>query len=296
MSVHADVYHLACGTAGFLGLMRISQDPVTGRPGHAMNWIIVLLLILLTASVADATERFVDLTLGKNCTNYNPSTRLCSGGKSVAYKTAQAAFNATVPGDMVTLRAGTYTETYDANIGLSMSFSSPSNESERVTIRNYSGEVATYRPNGPCGRGDFYMLYGTSKSYVTIDGMNGRSTPGGIVFDGSNCSTGSGTNKSAIVFQGAGNGNENNFNSVQGVEFYHIQSVGVYVEGTDAYVGHNKFYDSTGAYPVIWSQAVYLRGNTKGTYSGGGDRGVIEFNEVYNYNVNDGGWGPRMLW
>ena len=54
---------------------------------------------------------FVDGTLAvASCSTYNPATRNCAGGLNLGYRTIAGAAAVAIPGDAVTIRAGTYGE------------------------------------------------------------------------------------------------------------------------------------------------------------------------------------------
>ena len=84
-----------------------------------------------------ATNYYVDGSLGSNCTgNYSITNRSCSGSDGNAYTTVQAAVDATVAGDTVYIRAGTYVETVTTK-------TNGVDEAGRITIRNYGSEAVT---------------------------------------------------------------------------------------------------------------------------------------------------------
>src|SRR5678816_943146 len=71
----------------------------------------VTLVLLATSGVASATTIYADASLGADCaTAYQPSTRACSGGSAAAYRTLANALNAAQPGDIVDVRAGSFSE------------------------------------------------------------------------------------------------------------------------------------------------------------------------------------------
>ena len=92
---------------------------------------------MLWGNASAATNYYVDGSLGSNCTgNYSITNRSCSGSDGNAYTTVQAAVDATVAGDTVYIRAGTYVETVTTK-------TNGVDEAGRITIRNYGSEAVT---------------------------------------------------------------------------------------------------------------------------------------------------------
>src|SRR3989344_5125382 len=87
---------------------------------------------------------FVDnnITSG-SCTNYNESSRNCTNGIDKAYNTLQGAANIVVPGDVVCVRGGIYSNGICTGAGkcniLYINISGTNNQ--RITFENYNEEL-----------------------------------------------------------------------------------------------------------------------------------------------------------
>ncbi len=90
-----------------------------------------------TAGSGTATL-YVDRQIGSaSCTNYSPSSRNCGGGSVRAFRTLAGAADAAVAGDVVHVRAGTYTERLIPGRS--------GTESQPITFAAAPGETATVR-------------------------------------------------------------------------------------------------------------------------------------------------------
>jgi parallel beta-helix repeat protein len=74
-----------------------------------------VLLVLLFGTYANAATIYVDHLISGSCSNYNVSTRACSGGALTAYETINAAENVGGAGVTIEIREGTYTECISLN-------------------------------------------------------------------------------------------------------------------------------------------------------------------------------------
>lgn len=92
--------------------------------------------VVLAAGPAGAAERWVDTTLAADCGDYDPATRSCGGGDQTAHATLAAADAAATAGDVVTVRAATFTEPFV--IGASGSEGAP------VVFRAHTDELVTF--------------------------------------------------------------------------------------------------------------------------------------------------------
>ncbi len=120
----------------------------------------------LTITYTPRPTRYVDGNLGANCTgNYSIANRSCTGSDGDAYTTANAgtATAATVAGDTLFVRAGTY------NLRLSsalLTINSGTNDTTRVKIAGYPGETVTLFPSAATSVG---VIAVTGKQYVWFD-------------------------------------------------------------------------------------------------------------------------------
>jgi parallel beta-helix repeat protein len=123
-------------------------------------------MFIATAGETIAATRYVDGTLGGNCSgDYSIAARACSGSDGYAYTTIAEGIAAASSGDTIYIRAGTYTE---KNISINFSGSTTTIQaynSESVTIDNddvpetISDGVATFPLNSACAN-------------LVIDGIN----------------------------------------------------------------------------------------------------------------------------
>ena len=118
-----------------------------------------LYLTLLLPHLAFAGSTiYVDLEIGvSSCTNYTVDTRTCGAGTDTAYSNFSGAAAAAGPGDVVSIRAGTYNEQL-----------TPQNSGilgNEITYRNYNQEsVVITGPLRPAI--DF-----TNRQYIVVEGL-----------------------------------------------------------------------------------------------------------------------------
>lgn len=120
-------------------------------------------MLLVLADPAFAITRFVDnATSGCSTptdTDYNPATRSCGAGSSIVHNTLNVAVSATVGGDIVEIRAGTYTSEYIQT--------PPSGSPSQYTIfRGYQNERPLF--THPGGQGVDFVWFGAPRSYIEI--------------------------------------------------------------------------------------------------------------------------------
>jgi hypothetical protein len=113
----------------------------------------VLALGILFGHFAHPDTLFVDLTLPSACTNYDSATRNCGNGNGRAFNNLDAGLGATVAGDTLFLRSGTYGQLVVQNSGTT---------GNPIVVEAFSGEVAAIRDSGDVG------LWVVGKSNVTI--------------------------------------------------------------------------------------------------------------------------------
>lgn len=76
---------------------------------------------------------YVDGRLSADCSDYNPLTRFCGSGTSIAYNTIQKGVNVLKAGDILMVREGIYRENH-------IQMKSSGTENNRITVKNYPGE------------------------------------------------------------------------------------------------------------------------------------------------------------
>jgi hypothetical protein len=113
----------------------------------------------VAAGSAGARTLYVDPQISPaSCTTYNPSSRSCTGGTATAYKTMNAASAASLAGDLVYMRGGTYPAQFSPS--RSGSAGSP------ITFKNYNGEAVTIT-----GGSLDPAIQVTNQRYIVIDGF-----------------------------------------------------------------------------------------------------------------------------
>ncbi len=101
-----------------------------------------LLLILMLAGVARATNIFVDTALSVDCDgNYSIANRNCTGTDGDAYVLAQSAANVADTGDTVWFRAGKHKNTSTGSSTPVMRITLDGSVSNPVVYKNYNGET-----------------------------------------------------------------------------------------------------------------------------------------------------------
>jgi hypothetical protein len=133
---------------------------------------------------ASATTRYVRNGSGNGCSNgtttYNPATDSCGSGSATVYTTFVAGVSATFAGDILIVRAGTYSETLDNRNNVVNNGTSFSNA---VTIQNY-GNAGAYNT------GEKVIIAGQGGAQATVYMSGGNGTLGTvsavqyIIFDG----------------------------------------------------------------------------------------------------------------
>ncbi len=166
----------------------IKGGTATSLPGTSISWLIPALNLVsgtntlnvvahdaagnvstaatLTITYTPRPTRYIDGNLVSNCTgNYSIGNRACTGSDGDAYTTANAgtATAATVAGDTLYVRSGTY------NLRLSsalLTINSGTGDTTRVKIAGYPGETVTLFPSAQTG---ISVLGVTGKQYVWFD-------------------------------------------------------------------------------------------------------------------------------
>ena len=115
---------------------------------------------IVFTGITSAKVIYVDSTIsGSSTASYNTGTRSSSGGADTAYKSFAGAVAAAVPGDMVSIRGGTYNEALSPASGVS------GTASQYITYKNYNGEFVIITGNLTPG------IDITNRSYIVIDGL-----------------------------------------------------------------------------------------------------------------------------
>lgn len=206
-------------------------------------------LILLLASPAWATTRYVDGSLGANCSgDYSVSARACTGSDGDAYTTANvsSAFTATVAGDTLYFRAGTY----DISLPV-FSTSLTGTASSRVTIAGYPSETVIFRPTT-----SHLVATGSVNKYITFKNfkLDGVNTVGEKSF--------SILNATGLTFED--------------IEIYDTQYLGFSVGGVQGVTTFRRVYIHDGRSDCAVGNRYY------GAYLHDGDQLVFEDSEIYN--------------
>jgi hypothetical protein len=106
-----------------------------------MMWLLTLLIVVIAAEV-DAATRYVDPACGALITTYNPTAAAgsrCTGGSATSLSTISAGVGTTGAGDVLYIRAGTYS----GSLNVSNKNGAPGSH---VTIAGYPGETVTLFP------------------------------------------------------------------------------------------------------------------------------------------------------
>jgi cysteine-rich repeat protein len=114
---------------------------------------------------------YADNSLASNCLNYNPSTRACSGGSSIAFKTLTAAANNATAGTTVLIKSGTYNEilrpAYSGTKNYPVTFKADGS----VLITGVPGLSSLPAEENQDYQGDSIGIYLWKLNYITIDGL-----------------------------------------------------------------------------------------------------------------------------
>jgi hypothetical protein len=111
------------------------------------------------AATAGAAELWVDTTLAADCADYDVAARACGGGDQAAFATLAAADAAAGPGDVVTVRAGEFTEPFVVTASGS--------EGSPVVFRARAGETVRFTAIDSAGG----AINVTGRSWVEIEGF-----------------------------------------------------------------------------------------------------------------------------
>ena len=111
----------------------------------------LIAVALLVSSVALATTRYVDGSLGADCTggDYSIANRNCTGSDGNAYNTVQEGLNVTVGGDTLYIRDGTYSGDFSC-CGSGGTTVTNGTASSPTRILGYASETVTL--NGTTGQ------------------------------------------------------------------------------------------------------------------------------------------------
>lgn len=113
--------------------------------------IAVLLAMLLFPTLAEAATRYVDGNIASTCSGstYSIASRNCSGSDGTGYKTYTEGLAALAAGDVLLVRAGTYTKSgvYGNSAGDSYGGGAASWAAATI-ISNYPGETYTFTHDG----------------------------------------------------------------------------------------------------------------------------------------------------
>jgi cysteine-rich repeat protein/parallel beta-helix repeat protein len=117
-------------------------------------------------SVVSGEIIYVDNSLGADCVgNYDVASRGCSGSDGDAYNTIQEGISASVAGDNVLIRMGTYVPASQISISGKVGTS----DSAKITISNYgSEEVIVDGAGSPAGIG---INFDSDSDYIVLDGL-----------------------------------------------------------------------------------------------------------------------------
>lgn len=115
----------------------------------------LLLLLLLLPGVTQATTRYVKSSCTNAITTYNPGADTCTGGSSTVYSTINNALaaNTTVAGDILYIRAGTYSEQIKS---ATQTIPTGTSWTNAPLIAGYTGETVQIRG---IGLGASYIQY-----------------------------------------------------------------------------------------------------------------------------------------
>ncbi len=126
-------------------------------------WAAVLVVLAGITAPTQASTFHVDPSIASDCpTTYNPTTRSCSGGSASGYRTLSSGLGAATPGDIVSLRGGTYGQLAPSVSGTS---------GQPITIKAFTGETATIT-------GSVVGLWIIGRSDLIIDGLTVSSASG----------------------------------------------------------------------------------------------------------------------
>lgn len=141
--------------------------------------IFLFMSIILLPNIGHATTRYVDNALSVSCTsnNYSVSSRTCTGSDGNAYTTIAAGVAATVAGDTLYLRNGTYSE----QMNLQEPTAKNGTAGNPITIGGYPGDS---KPTLNGVANAYGLIKARGLAYLVIqdmilDGIN-MTTTGGI--------------------------------------------------------------------------------------------------------------------
>lgn len=257
------------------------KKPNTALCGRfIMKLLIILLLLFLGVSQADATTRYVDANLGGNCTgNYSIANRACNGSDGDAYTGANAGtgITATVAGDTLFYRAGTYTVAFKTDV---LTINSGTSYANAVTFAAYTGEVATLN--------------------ISIDAININTTKQYIIFNDFRvtCDEALDTGDQCLrTAEGANHIRFNNINASGGLSVFFIQRNSSFIEvlGGEYHNSAPQTLSANRGYPFyiegkdnLIEHAKIYNGQGYGLHSFSGhgaglepDRNVYRYNEIY---------------
>src|SRR5712691_7203224 len=89
-------------------IMKLKASGSSLLLASAINWFFVLLPSVGGVAQAQAAVFYVDGSLSASCSSYSIQLRNCFGSDGSAYTTIQQAVTSVNPGDIVYVRAGTY--------------------------------------------------------------------------------------------------------------------------------------------------------------------------------------------
>ncbi len=235
--------------------------PCRGRTSGlraALRTIVPMLLavcILAVAGVASATARYADNTLPSDCTssNYDISSRTCTGTDGNAYNTLAEVIAPTVAGDTIIIRGGVWNDRMDFQAPVSKIGTADA----WITVAGYPGETVTIRSTSSSANGYGPIKARGSRGYfifenLILDGINETDNTKWQIRDG------------------------NHHFILRNIEIENFKSSGLFIAASDVQVVHCRIHDQVDL------------GTTRhyGIYVHDGDNNLIDGNEIYN---NPGG-------
>ena len=273
---------------------------------------LTVLLLLSMAAPGLAATIYIDKSAA-TCSNYNPATRLCSGGSAQNYNDFQSNMDTIMPdGTIAEVRAGTYTGAM--NTGPTCS------ANNRCIIRSYQNETVLWRPvAGSGGRGPTFF-HDSGSTYVTLSGAgsdNGKhftidcdlATSACLVFYNlshhitvTNLIIRDTPNNSCVDWWHTSVNNVQLLNStIINCGDTATQDHAIYVRGSNNTIRGNTVSNTVGGCVHIWENTNNANDNlveyndlsdcdVYGILTSSGDRNMIRYNTVYGYH----GYGIRV--
>ena len=227
-----------------------------------------------TLTVASPTANTCTLYVSPSGSDSNPGTL------SSPWQTAQRAFSAAAPGDVICFRGGTYPQ-YQTPPTYNQTMSASGTAANPITVQNYPGEVALIQ-----GSTHVTGSYITFKGTITGPGTCMNGSPCGLRFEGS-----TGYVLGGFVICCATSTNPHNIISDHLEIFHGTYHAGYYVEGCDHQLTNSYIHDN-GTTDINEDEGVYWSAQSPACSPGHGGliaNNIIEHNYSKGLSMYNGG-------